>query len=302
MRSIRLALFVALAATFAVAPSPRCAESGPASPTPQTPPPASAGGASTDPSERPVGTEDLIEISVFEIPELNRTVRVGENGKVSLPLLGEVQAGGLTPRQLEMSLRDRLGEKYVQNPQVSVFVRENGSKRVSVLGAVGKPGVYEMLGPRSLLQVLALAGGLTSEAGAELYVIRLTEDGRSERTVVDVADLLASRDPVANLRIEPSDVVSVPIERAHYVYVDGAVKSPGRIDQPASRPLTLLQAIAKCGGATERANLKKIQILRRSPDGTQRGILVDVRKVRKGLEADPVLQDGDVVIVQETFF
>jgi len=252
--------------------------------------------------DRPLGTEDLLEISVFEIPDLNRTVRVSEKGTISLPLLGEVKADGLTPGELEVRLRDRLAEKYLKDPQVSVFVREHGSKKVSVLGAVGKPGVYEMLGPRTLLQVLALAGGLTEDTGAALFVIRQRPGGGSDKIPVNVNDLMVSRDPDLNLPIQPGDVVSAPLDRPVYIYVDGAVKTPGRIEQLASRPITLLQAIAKAGGATERANLRAIQILRQSPDGTQTMLEINLKRIRHGKEPDPVLGEGDVVVVPETFF
>src|SRR5437899_147388 len=147
----------------------------PEAPAEGQPPPGQPEASSADkliPEEPPVGAEDLLEISVFEIPDLTRTVRVSEHGTISLPLLGEIPVGGLTPMELEDALREALSKKYLENPQVSVFVQEHGSKKVSVLGAVGKPGVYEMLGARTLLQILSEAGGLTKEVGAELYVIR----------------------------------------------------------------------------------------------------------------------------------
>src|SRR2546426_7524445 len=144
----------------------------------------------------------------------------------------------------------------LQDPQVSVFVREFGSKKVSVIGAVGKPGVYQMLGPRTLLQVLSEAGGLEKEAGANLFVIRAAADGATDAIPVKISDLLMNRDPALNLAINPRDVISVPIDRPVYVDVDGGVKTPGRLEEIASRPITLLQAIAKAGGLTERATLK----------------------------------------------
>jgi polysaccharide export outer membrane protein len=251
---------------------------------------------------RPLGTEDLLEISVFEVPDLNRTVRISETGTISLPLLGEIHAAGLTPRELELTIRDHLGKGYVKDPHVSVFVQEHGSKKVSVLGAVGKPGVYEMLGPRTLLQILAEAGGLTDNAGGDLFVIRASPGGGYERYPVAIDSLMTSRDPSLNLAIEPGDVVSVPPDRILEIYVDGAVRSPGRIEQPASREITLMQAIAKAGGATDRANLKKVQILRKGSGGTQTSILVNLRRVRAGDDPDPELKDGDVVVVAETFF
>jgi len=183
-----------------------------------------------------------------------------------------------------------------------VFVREFGSKKVSVIGAVGKPGVYQMLGPRTLLQVLSEAGGLEKEAGANLFVIRAAADGATDAIPVKISDLLMNRDPALNLAINPGDVISVPIDRPVYVYVDGAVKTPGRLEEIASRPITLLQAIAKAGGLTERANLKSIQILRRGSNGTQTDLRVSLKKIRQGKDPDPTLEDGDVVVVPETFF
>ncbi|HKN47521.1 MAG TPA: polysaccharide biosynthesis/export family protein, partial [Candidatus Polarisedimenticolia bacterium] len=254
------------------------------------------------PEEPPVGAEDLLEISVFEIPDLTRTVRVSEHGTISLPLLGEIPVGGLTPMELEGALRQALSKKYLENPQVSVFVKEHGSKKVSVLGAVGKPGVYEMLGARTLLQILSEAGGLTKEVGADLYVIRAKEGGGVDKLPVDVLDLMTGRDPALNLTIQPGDIVTVPMDRPIYVYVDGAVKTPGRLEELASRPITLGQAIAKAGGATERANLKAIQILRKGKDGEQVAVTANLNRIRKGKDPDQMLQDGDVVVVPETFF
>jgi polysaccharide export outer membrane protein len=291
--------------------------SGDPSDQPPAESPAPPAGSAAPPTERPatpadngtpasdgqqVGAEDLLEISVFEIPDLTRTVRVSQQGTISLPLLGELLVQGLTPRGVETRLREELGKRYLEDPQVSVFVREHGSKKVSVLGAVGKPGVYEMLGPRNLLQVLSQAGGLTPQVGAELYVIREGSDGQIHRLPVRVMELMTNSDPALNVSIEPGDIISVPIDRTLYIYVDGAVKSPGRIEQLASRPITVLQAIAKAGGATERANLKKVQILRKDEAGSQRVIAISLQKVRDGKEADLLLRDGDVVVVPETFF
>ena len=252
--------------------------------------------------DHPVGAEDLLEISVFEIPELNRTVRVSERGTISLPLLGEMDVKGLTTMQLEDRLRAALSQKYLQDPQVSVFVREFGSKKVSVIGAVGKPGVYQMLGPRTLLQVLSEAGGLEKEAGEHLFVIRAVAGGATDAIPVKISDLLMNRDPELNLSIQAGDVVSVPIDRPVYVYVDGAVRTPGRLEELASRPISLLQAIAKAGGTTDRANLKSVQILHRNSDGTHADLHVSLKKIRQGKDRDPLLEDGDVVVVPETFF
>jgi polysaccharide biosynthesis/export protein len=264
--------------------------------------PADEAAAESAANDAPVGPEDLLEISVFEIPDLTRTVRVSEKGAISLPLLGEILVTGMTPTSLEGKLRELLASKYLEDPQVSVFVREHGSKKVSVLGAVGKPGVYEMLGTRTLLQVLSEAGGLTREVASDLFILRRTPGGGRERMSVNVDQLLAGQDPSINLIIQPGDIVTVPVDRPIYVYVDGAVKTPGRLEEVASRPITLGQAIAKAGGATERANLKAIQVLRKDRDGGQITLSANLNRIRKGKEPDQVLQDGDVVVIPETFF
>ena len=249
-----------------------------------------------------VGPEDLLQVSVFEMPELAATVRVSETGMITLPLLGEIRADGLTPRQLEVTLERLLSASLLKDPQVSVLVREYGSKKVSILGAVGRPGVYEMTGPRNLLQVLSVAGGLTAEAGQALFIIRAGAEEKTERISVSIHDLLVDRDSRANHAIQAGDIISVPLEPLLYVFVDGAVRTPGRLESPASQPLSLLQAMASAGGPTERANLKVVRILRKQGDGLSEAFAANLKRIRKGKDVDPILQNGDVVVVAETFF
>jgi len=170
------------------------------------------------------------------------------------------------------------------------------------LGTVGKPGVYELLGSRTLLQVLSQAGGLQEDSGEELYLIRVAPDGGYMRIAVNLDDLILSHDPALNHMIQPGDIISVPRDETISIYVDGAVRTPGRFEEKASRPVTLLQAIARAGGPTERANLKGITILRQQEDGTQLVLEINLKRIRKGKDPNPVLLDGDVVVVPETFF
>src|SRR5262245_33941544 len=313
MRSTKAVLFLAALLPGALALAADSKDATPSKKAQAAPPPAAILGPVEDldlaipPApipgpEHPVGPEDLLEISVFEIPDLNRTVRVSEKGTISLPLLGEMEVKGLTAMQLEGRLREALSEQYLEDPQVSVFVREFGSKKVSVIGAVGNPGVYQMLGPRTLLQVLSEAGGLAKEAGSHLFVIRALAGGATDAIPIKIDDLLTNHDPEVNLAINAGDVISVPVDRPIYIYVDGAVRTPGRLEELASRPISLLQAIAKAGGATERANLKEVQLLRRGKDGTQSDSRVNIKQIRQGKQRDPILEDGDVIVVAETFF
>ena len=126
------------------------------------------------------------------------------------------------------------------------------------------------------------------------------DDGR--RYEINVKDLLLNRGRDLNLDIQPGDVISVAVDQRVYIYVDGAVRTPGRLVEYASRPITLMQALATSGGVTDRADLKGIQILRQSANGTQTVIPVNLKRIRNGNDQDPFLQDRDVVVVPETFF
>ncbi|HEV8374971.1 MAG TPA: polysaccharide biosynthesis/export family protein [Candidatus Polarisedimenticolia bacterium] len=254
------------------------------------------------PSEYTIGKEDLLEIGVFEQPDLTRTVRVSGDGTISVPLLGTVPLDGLTTKEAESRLRDLLSDRYLNDPQVWVFVKEAKSKKVSVVGAVEKPGTIEMLGNRTLLETISEAGGLTPQAGRDLYVLRPDASGAATRIDVDLDDLMIKGKPELNIAIVPGDVINIPIDRLHHVYVDGAVRKPGEVEYKASRPLTLLQAIAAAGGLSERASQKGIVVVRTRPGSAQELIKVDLRAVRKGKQDNFVLESGDSIYVPETFF
>ncbi len=127
-----------------------------------------------------IGPLDLLEISVFKVPELSKAVQVADVGTINFPLVGEVQAAGRTPQDVERDLTQKLGAKYLQSPQVSVLVKEYNSQRVTVEGAVKKPGVYPLRGPTTLLQTIAMAEGLdTAIASGDIVVFRTTSGKRA---------------------------------------------------------------------------------------------------------------------------
>jgi polysaccharide export outer membrane protein len=144
------------------------ASTGDAMPPPDS---TSTGGVYTGVSDYRIGPQDLIEISVFQIPDLSRTVRVNSSGQISLPLIGVLQAGGQTVQELEKTIATRLEAKYLQNPQVTAFVKEYTSQRITVEGAVTKPGIYPIQGRTSLLQAIAMAEGVNSLANLQGIVI-----------------------------------------------------------------------------------------------------------------------------------
>lgn len=120
----------------------------------------------------------MLEVSVFKVQELSKTVQVSDTGSINLPLVGEMQAGGRTAREVEQDLTKSLGAKYLQNPQVTVYVKEHNSQRITVEGAVKKPGVYPLKGTSSLLQVIALAEGLDKVSDSTVVVFRNNEQGK----------------------------------------------------------------------------------------------------------------------------
>jgi polysaccharide export outer membrane protein len=143
-----------------------------------------------------IGPLDVLEISVFKVPELSRTVQVASSGTINLPLVGEVPAAGRTARDIEHDLTKRLGTKYLQSPQVNVFVKEYNSQRVTVDGSVKKPGVYPIRGDATLLQMIATAEGLTDTAKSEVVIFR-TVDGKRSAAKFDLDEIRAgkSKDP-----------------------------------------------------------------------------------------------------------
>jgi polysaccharide export outer membrane protein len=139
-----------------------------------------------------IGPLDVLEISVFKVPELSRTVQVASSGTINLPLVGEVPAAGRTARDIEHDLTKRLGKKYLQSPQVNVFVKEYNSQRVTVDGSVKKPGVYPIRGNATLLQMIATAEGLTETAKSEVVIFR-TVDGKRSAAKFDLDEIRAGK-------------------------------------------------------------------------------------------------------------
>jgi polysaccharide biosynthesis/export protein len=126
-----------------------------------------------------IGPMDVLDISVFNVPELTKTVQVADTGTINLPLLGEVPAAGKTTQQLERDLTTKLGTKFLQNPQVTVMVKENNSQHVTIQGDIDKPGVYPLKGKTSLLELVAMAGGFKDTADSTVLVLRQSNGKRS---------------------------------------------------------------------------------------------------------------------------
>jgi len=249
-----------------------------------------------------IGAKDLLEISVFGLDEMSQTVRVSEGGKITLPLLGEIEVEGLTKTRLEKKLSQLLEEKYLQNPQVTVFIREYQSKRVFMLGAVEKPGPYELLGSQTLLQFISQAGGLTGDAGDEIIIIRQLHDGTDKPIRIPIDDLILEGDTSLNIALEPNDIVNIPADKVVFIYVFGQVKKPGILEVKKSNTPTLLRAIAQAGGFSDRASKSRVIIKRVDQNGKEIQIKVNVKEIIKGERKDVQLKENDIVYVPETIF
>lgn len=263
--------------------------------------------AGQDPQEKTdleyrIGAKDLLEIKVLGEDKLSTTVRVSEDGKISFPYLGEIQVDGLTAAQLEKKLSRLLEEKYIINPQVKVSIKEFRSKRVSILGAIGKQGSYELLGRTTLLEILAEAGGLARDAGKEIIIIRQQADGSNISLKIPVEDLMQKGEAKLNLVLEPDDIINIPADQLVQIYVYGQVKSPGAIQVLKSNIPTLVRAIAQAGGFTERAAKGSVVIRRKDALGNEKEIKVNVKNIQKNKAKDVQLQADDVVFVPETIF
>lgn len=248
-----------------------------------------------------IGPRDLLEIKVFELPEFDQTVRVSENGTITLPLIGNVEVWGLTKEKLEKKLASLL-DKYVKNAQVSVFIKEYQSSRVAIIGAVEKPGMYELVGRQTLLQMISQAGGFKENAANEIYVLREGQDGNTASIAIDLEDLLLNGNQKLNIPIQPNDVINVPVDKMIIIYVFGEVRNPGAIQVKRSQKITLLKAIAQAGGLSENASKRGVTIKRKDERGKEINIKVNLNDIIKGKKQDIPLKEGDVVIVKESIF
>lgn len=260
-----------------------------------------------------VGPEDVLDIDVFNVPELSKTVRVANDGTISLALIGYIQAAGLTTQELRKQLEAKWSKSYLEDPQVSVFVREFHAQPVSIIGAVDRPGLYQLTGPRTLIEMLSMAGGLakrtSAPAGRTLFVTRKVGFGdlqpaegmrlvSPDKLEINIQKLLYSQEDVLNIQIKPLDTISVT--KADIVYVIGGVKKPGGFVLEDRENVTVLQALAMAEGLNGTAAKSGARIIRRTGDGTRREIPVDLGKVLKGRSDDLELAANDILFVPDS--
>ena len=218
--------------------------------------------------------------------------RVSQGCIISLPLVGRVEVTGRTALEVESLLRERY-RKFIHDPQVTVFVKEYRSYRISVLGYVTKPGLYEVTGDKTLLEAISLAGGLTKEAGTAVELTRRTDAGL-QTLDIDLGRLLDGGDPELNVPLQSGDVVTVP--KASVFFVVGSVIRPGAY--PIRKKVTVSQAIATAGGPNQRiARMGGTKIYRQKSDGEREEIDINLKAIRAGRAQDPTIAENDVVVV-----
>lgn len=247
-----------------------------------------------------IGKDDLIEVAVFEAPELGGASRVTATGKVTLPLIGAVDVSGHTVPEVEEAVEQALKEKYVNDPHVTVFLREYASQPVSVIGAVKLPGIYQIKGEKSLLDMLAMAQGFDGEAGNTIQIIRAKSPGSgpdepAERVSVNAQDLIENGKTELNVAIHAGDTINVL--RAGSVFVVGEVNRPNEFVLRNGKNVTLTQALALANGFSKDAKKDKCTVIRYHKDGSKEEIKADAGKILRGQADDITMLPNDILFV-----
>jgi len=259
-----------------------------------------------------IGAEDVLSLEVLNVPELAQTVRVENDGTIPIRLLGHVKAAGLTTAQLRAELESKWGETYLEDPKVTVFIHEYHAQPISIIGAVAKPGLYQLTGPRTLIEVISMAGGLATKPnppGRFLYVTRKggfedlqsaegMEQTAPDQVEIDVKQLVQSRDSALNIKMKGFDIVSV--SKAGIVYVIGAVARPGGFVMEDRERVTILQALSMAGGMSQIAKKSGARVVRQGENGSREEIKVDLGKVVKGTAEDIEMAANDILIVPDS--
>src|SRR5712692_8194734 len=245
----------------------------------------------SDSSALVIGPGDEIEVTVYGAPDLSQHTRVSTEGNISMPLIGYVRLAGLSSSEAEEAIETQLRQyKVVNNPQVSVYVKEYTNSGISVAGEVAKPGVYSALGPHRLFDILQAAGGLTERAAS---TITISHRGGENSITVELP-----KDPgeLSRVNVELSPGDTMVVTKAGIVYVLGEVGKPGGYVLNSTGGLTLLRVVAAAGGPTHAAAVGGTKMLRRTPNGLQE-LPVPLKDLLRAKVADIPVQADDIIYV-----
>jgi polysaccharide biosynthesis/export protein len=258
-----------------------------------------------------IGPDDSITIVALNCEQVSKTWRVGTSGDLNLPMAGRIQAAGMTVKQFEETVAERL-KKFIIDPQVTAYVSDLRSQPVTITGAVDKPGVYQIAGDKNLFEVLLMAGGpkgagptVSLRRSAALGKIGIPgakeyQDDGYEFVELALADVMSARGDKATMPVLPNDLISVsPAQSQRFVYISGEVNRPGAVELVSQDAVSLLKVLAVAGGNTPNANLKQTIIMHLNADGSQASgqTIIDLKKIKSGKAQDLALSAGDVVIV-----
>jgi len=235
-----------------------------------------------------IGGGDTLKVSVYDHADLDSKVRVSAQGSIFLPLIGNIKVSGMNVDQATRKIASLYSAGYIVNPQVSIFVEEYRSQKITILGQVKKPGVYELRETTTILEMVSKAEGLTTESG-ESAIITRKKDGKEENIKINIKELTESGDSKLNVTIQDNDTIF--ISKVELFYVTGEVGHPNAYSY--EKDMTVLKAITKAKGLTPKASTRSIKIIRKKEDKE-----VEIADVKLD---DPIFP-GDVIVVPESFF
>jgi polysaccharide biosynthesis/export protein len=240
-----------------------------------------------------LGAGDLVKVELYGAPELATEARISNSGDLSLPLIGQVHLAGLSLEGAQGAIAERYSKGgFINNPQVTLFVKEYATQGVAIFGEVQKPGIYALIGPHRLFDAISMAGGLTEKAGR---IITVTHRDRPKEPVT----VEFSRDPNksvdSNIDLTPGDTILV--SKAGVVYVVGDVGQPSGFLLDKNDSLTVLQAIALAQGVKPTAQLTHARLIRRGTNGAPVEVPINLRDILAAKAPDVQLQADDIVFV-----
>jgi len=237
-----------------------------------------------------LGPGDGVIIQVYGQPDLNATLTVSDDGTIPVALTGPVKVAGLSPAEASARIEKALKDgKYLIDPHVTLTVSESRSQRVSVLGQVGRPGRYAVQSNTSIFDLLAEAGGITELGGDLVYILRPDASGNITRYPISLKGLAEGAKGSSEAALTGGDSVLVPTAPQLYIY--GEVTAPGKFKVEPG--MTVVQAIARAGGVTQRGSANRVEIKRRKADGTY---------VTTKAALGDLVQADDVIRVKESIF
>ncbi|MCD6584131.1 MAG: SLBB domain-containing protein [Desulfobacteraceae bacterium] len=237
-----------------------------------------------------LGEGDVLTISVYDQPDLQSTVRISGDGMIALPLIGQLSAIGQSVEKLGNGIESLLADGYIINPHVTIFIEEFRNRKATILGGINNPGLYELKGHTTLLELISKAGGLKEKAASEAIIQRDQPDSKQKKViVVNLFQLMEQGQESLNLTIINGDNIYIPKKKVFYV--TGEIKKPDVYDYEEG--LTVIQVLTKAGGLNDKAAPSRIRIIR-STDGKE--------NVLEKVKMDLTIHPNDVIVVPESYF